>query len=299
VHILTKVFVVLVSLLAVAIVPLAAVQSSNQAALRQQVKDAETKVAAARNELETERALRSKAESDAALQIKDLDAEKGRLQSEVALGMAKSRSLDGELSQAKIRLASLEQSLAVVTDGDRAKMELIKTISEELDKQRTTLTDCERMKIEVEQKYGKTESDLRMAQEALGDLREQVAALSSSKAKADQVVQAFTARYGPAEEEQPATASAPVAEVADRNLSAKIVNVRRTDAGVYAEIDAGSRDGVKVGWVMTVGDGSRFIGKLQITSVDVNKAVGTIEMEDPAGRGAVRAGQKVTIRKGQ
>jgi chromosome segregation ATPase len=299
VHILTKVFVVLVSLLAVAIVPLAAVQSSNQAVLRQQVKDAETKVAAARNELETERALRSKAESDAALQIKDLDAEKGRLQSEVALGVAKSRSLDGELSQAKIRLASLEQSLAVVTDGDRAKMELIKTISEELDKQRTTLTDCERMKIEVEQKYGKTESDLRMAQEALGDLREQVAALSSAKAKSDQVVQAFTARYGPAEEEQPATASAPVAEVPDRNLSAKIVNVRRTDAGVYAEIDAGSRDGVKVGWVMTVGDGSRFIGKLQITSVDVNKAVGTIEMEDPAGRGAVRAGQKVTIRKGQ
>ena len=73
-HILTNVFVVLVSLLAVAIVPLAAVQSSNQAVLRQQVKDAETKVAAARNELETERALRSKAESDAALQIKDLDA---------------------------------------------------------------------------------------------------------------------------------------------------------------------------------------------------------------------------------
>jgi hypothetical protein len=50
---------------------------------------------------------------------------------------------------------------------------------------------------------------------------------------------------------------------------------------------------------MTIGDGSRFIGKLQITSVDVNKAVGTVEMEDPAGRGAVRAGQKVTIRKGQ
>lgn len=299
VHILTKVFVVLVSLLAVAIVPLAAVQSSNQAALRQQVKDAETKVAAGRNELETERALRSKAESDAALQIKDLDAEKGRLQAELAQAMAKIRSADGELAQSKIRLASLEQSLAVVTDGDRAKMELIKTISEELDKQRTSLTDCERMKIDVEQKFGKTESDLRMAQEALGDLREQVASLSSSKAKSDQVVQAFTARYGPSEQEQQASTSAPVAEVADRNLAAKIVNVRRTDGGVYAEIDAGSRDGVKVGWVMTIGDGSRFIGKLQITSVDVNKAVGTVELEDAAGRGAVRAGQKVTIRKGQ
>jgi len=155
------------------------------------------------------------------------------------------------------------------------------------------------MKIDVEQKYGKTESDLRMAQEALGDLREQVASLSSSKAKSDQVVQAYTARFGPAEQEQQASAPMPVAEVADRNISAKIINVRRTDGGVYAEIDAGSRDGVKVGWVMTIGDGARFIGKLQITSVDVNKAVGTVELEDAAGRGAVRTGQKVTIRKGQ
>ena len=50
---------------------------------------------------------------------------------------------------------------------------------------------------------------------------------------------------------------------------------------------------------MTIGDGARFIGKLKITSVDVNKSVGTVELEDVAARGAVRAGQKVTIRKGQ
>ena len=296
-HILTKVFVVLVSLLAIALVPLAAVQASNQAVLRQQIKDKDVQVSAARSELDTERALRAKAENDTALQIKDLDAEKNRLQSDLAQNGLRVRSLEADISQSKIRLASLEQTIAVTMDVDRAKTELTKTLSEELDKQRTMLTDCERIRIDVEQKLGKTDSDLRVAQEALGDLKEQIASLSSEKVKSDQVVQSFTAKFGTAETES--GSSIPATVIPDRNVSASIVNVRRTDNQVYAEIDAGSRDGVKVGWTMTIGDGSRFIGKLKITSVDVNKSVGTVELEDVAARGAVRAGQKVTIRKGQ
>ena len=296
-HILTKVFVVLVSLLAIALVPLAAVQASNQAVLRQQIKDKDVQVSAARSELDTERALRAKAENDTALQIKDLDAEKNRLQSDLAQNGLRVRSLEADISQSKIRLASLEQTIAVTMDVDRAKTELTKTLSEELDKQRTMLTDCERIRIDVEQKLGKTDSDLRVAQEALGDLKEQIASLSSEKVKSDQVVQSFTAKVGSAETESGSSIAATV--IPDRNVSASIVNVRRTDNQVYAEIDAGSRDGVKVGWTMTIGDGARFIGKLKITSVDVNKSVGTVELEDVAARGAVRAGQKVTIRKGQ
>ncbi len=296
-HILTKVFVVLVSLLAIALVPLAAVQASNQAVLRQQIKDKDVQVSAARNELDTERALRAKSENDTALQIKDLDAEKNRLQSDLAQNGLRVRSLEADIAQSKIRLASLEQTIAVTMDVDRAKTELTKTLSEELDKQRTLLTDCEGIRIAIEQKLGKTDSDLRVAQEALGDLKEQIASLSSEKVKSDQVVQSFTAKFGPADSDSgSSTAAAPIP---DRNVSASIVNVRRTDNQVYAEIDAGSRDGVKVGWTMTIGDGSRFIGKLKITSVDVNKSVGTVELEDVAARGAVRAGQKVTIRKGQ
>ena len=296
-HILTKVFVVLVSLLAIALVPLAAVQASNQAVLRQQIKDKDVQVSAARSELDTERALRAKAENDTALQIKDLDAEKNRLQSDLAQNGLRVRSLEKEIADAKIRLVGLELSISVAVDNDRTKTLLTKTLGEELDKQQTMLTDCERIRIDVEQKLGKTDSDLRVAQEALGDLKEQIASLSNEKVKSDQVVQSFTAKFGTAETES--GSSIPATVIPDRNVSASIVNVRRTDNQVYAEIDAGSRDGVKVGWTMTIGDGSRFIGKLKITSVDVNKSVGTVELEDVAARGAVRAGQKVTIRKGQ
>ncbi len=296
-HILTKVFVVLVSLLAVALVPLAAVQSSNQAALKQQVADKESAVRAARGELDAERALRAKSENDAALQIKDLDSERIRLQSEIAQTSTRVKALEGESAQLKGRLAGLEQTLSVMTETDRAKTDLTKTLSEELDKQRTLAIDCERTRVSVEQRLFKSESDLRVAQESLVDLNDRVASLSAEKTKSDQIVRDYSARIGDAGDGSTPGEAAPAA--ADRNLTAKILNVQRTGDATYAEIDAGSRDGVKVGWTLTIGDGSRFIGKLRITSVDMNKSVGLVELEDAASRGPVRVGQRVTSRKGQ
>ncbi|MSR28104.1 MAG: hypothetical protein EXS03_00820 [Phycisphaerales bacterium] len=296
-HILTKVFVVLVSLLAVALVPLAAVQSSNQGALKQQISDKEAAVRVARGELDAERALRAKSENDTALQIKDLDSERIRLQSEIAQSATRIKTLDAEVAQFKARLSGLEQTLSVMTETDRAKTDLTKTLSEELDTQRTLALDCEKTRIDVEQRMGKSESDLRVAQEALGDLKEQVSALSSAQTKSDQIVRDYTAKFG-VEAAGPAGGEAATA-VADRSIVARVIDVKRTGDSTYAEIDAGSRDGVRVGWTLTIGDGSRFIGRLRITSVDMNKSVGLVELEDPAGRGSVSAGQRVSSRKGR
>ena len=298
-HILTKVFVVLVSLLAVALVPLVAVQSSNQAAFRQQVADKESAVRAARSELDAERALRAKSENDAAIQIKDLDSERVRLQSEIAQSTTRIKSLDSEVAQQKGRLAGLEQTLAVMTETDRAKTDLTKTLSEELDKQRTLALDCERTRVSVEQRLFKSESDLRVAQESIVDLNDRVSTLTEDKTKSDQLVRDYSARGAVVATAGADPAPEAASSVADRSLTAKILNVQRTGDLTYAEIDAGSRDGVRIGWTMTIGDGSRFIGKLRITSVDMNKSVGVVELEDAASRGPVRVGQRVTSRKGQ
>ena len=66
-----------------------------------------------------------------------------------------------------------------------------------------------------------------------------------------------------------------------------------------AEINAGSRDGIKEGWVMTIADGANFIGNLRIVQVDVNRAVGIVELEDATTRGEVKSGQRAIARKGE
>jgi hypothetical protein len=71
------------------------------------------------------------------------------------------------------------------------------------------------------------------------------------------------------------------------------------DGAALAEINAGSRDGVKAGWVLAVGDGSTFVGNLRITEVDVNRSVGVIELEDAGSRGEVKVGQRAVARAGE
>ncbi len=96
-----------------------------------------------------------------------------------------------------------------------------------------------------------------------------------------------------------ATADASLPVPADRSLSATVIDVMREPDSTLAEINAGSRDGVKEGWVMTLADGSNFVGNLRIIKVDVNRSVGVVELEDIATRGKVMSGQRAIARKGE
>lgn len=306
-HIITKIFVVLVSLLAVAIVPLAVVQSQNQAILKQQVQDRDASLSGVRRDLDAERALRSKTENELQMQVRDLDGEKSRLVADVAQRDARVKGLEAEIAQARIAQATIQQQVAVLAETDRTKTELTKALNDELEKLRGRLTDAEKIRIDLEQRVTKADADLEVAQSAVRDLKEQMAALEELKATADQRLSQYEGRYGRLADASaagsPASAgvlpgNAAAATFVDKDLVARIVNVRRSPEAVYAEIDAGSRDGVREGWVMTISDGDRFIGRLRISTVDPNRAVGTVELEEPSERGPVKAGQRVVARKG-
>ena len=307
-HIITKIFVVLVSLLAVAIVPLAVVQSQNQAILKQQVQDRDASLSGLRRDLDAERALRSKTENELQMQVRDLDGEKSRLAADVAQRDARVKGLEAEIAQMRIAQATIQQQVAVLAETDRTKTELTKALNDELEKLRGRLTDAEKIRIDLEQRVTKADADLEVAQSAVRDLKEQMAALEELKATADQRLSQYEGRYGrladaSAVAGSPASAgilpgASAAATFVDKDLVARVVNVRRSPEAVYAEIDAGSRDGVREGWVMTISDGDRFIGRLRISTVDPNRSVGTVELEEPSERGPVKAGQRVVARKG-
>ncbi len=309
-HIITKIFVVLVSLLAVAIVPLAVVQSQNQAVLKQQVQDRDASLSGVRRDLDAERALRSKTENELQMQVRDLDGEKSRLVADVAQRDARVKGLEAEIAQMRIAQATVQQQVAVLAETDRTKTELTKALNDELEKLRGRLTDAEKIRIDLEQRVTKADADLEVAQSAVRDLKEQMAALEELKATADQRLSQYEGRYGRLADASaagvpgsPASAgvlpgSTAAATFVDKDLVARVINVRRSPEAVYAEIDAGSRDGVREGWVMTISDGDRFIGRLRISTVDPNRAVGTVELEEPSERGPVKAGQRVVARKG-
>jgi hypothetical protein len=130
-------------------------------------------------------------------------------------------------------------------------------------------------------------------------LQEQLQKASEDRERAMAEVQRFAAVQGTASPRAGATGDAGLPIVADRSLSATVIDVKREPDATLAEINAGSRDGVREGWVMTIADGSNFMGNLRIVHVDVNRAVGVVELEDASGRGEVKSGQRAIARKGE
>ena len=130
-------------------------------------------------------------------------------------------------------------------------------------------------------------------------LQEEVKRLGDEKDTAVATIAEYVASVGELAKARAGAVGDTARVVATKNLSATIINVRRGAEAPLAEINAGSRDGVKAGWVLTIGDGSNFIGNLRITEVDVNRAVGVIELEDAGTRGEVKVGQRAIARAGE
>jgi hypothetical protein len=299
VHVLTKIFVVLVALLTVAIVPLVAVNATNESSFKQKFKGAEMKAAAAESMLASERtswlSQQQKLEADLAA-AKAVVAD---LQKQVETKAAAARKAESELAGTKSAAASIASSLEVIAQTDKAKGELNNALVAELSELRTKSLDAETRLKELEIAFDKSKSDLDVADAARRALQEEVKRLSDEKDRAVATIAEYVASVGEITKARAGAVGDVQRVAATRNLSATIINVRRGETAPLAEINAGSREGVKAGWVLTIGDGATFIGNLRITEVDVNRAVGVIELEDPATRGEVKIGQRAIARAGE
>jgi len=95
----------------------------------------------------------------------------------------------------------------------------------------------------VQEAFDASQSSLEVADAARRALQEEVKRLADEKDRAVATVAEYVASVG----ELPKARAGAVSErvVADRNVSASIISVRREKGTTLAEINAGSRDGVK------------------------------------------------------
>jgi len=299
VHILTKIFVVLVALLTVAIVPLVAVNATNESSFQKKFKDAQTAQKAAEATLESERlawnAQTQKLEADLTAAKQDV----ANLRKEVDSRAAAVRKAEQDLAGTKAAQASVAASLETLSQSGKANTELTDALVAELRTLRTRAMESETRLVEMQEAYDKSQSELEVADATRRALQEENKRLGDEKDRAVATVAEYVASVGELKQARTGAVGDGTRVVATKNLAATIINVRRGDGAALAEINAGSRDGVKAGWVLAVGDGSTFVGNLRITEVDVNRSVGVIELEDAGSRGEVKVGQRAVARAGE
>jgi uncharacterized phage infection (PIP) family protein YhgE len=294
VHILTKIFIVLVTLLAVAIVPLVATFVVNEDTYKAKWENTKaelhirsTQTTDAQNALISERALLQQ----------ELDARSATiaaLTTELATTKTTLETLHADRGQLQASLAQRDANMQALTSASDVNSKIKERFVEENYELRNRVLQVVRSIQEIEDKLEESRQDYEVAEAAKRKAQEDRRRFEIELASAQKIIDAYITRYGELE----AVAAVTTGVAPDRTLTATVLAVSRNDNEVLAEINVGSRDGVKEGWVMAVGDGNTFFGRLQVAEVDINRSIGRISLESP-DRGLVSPGSKVFATKGR
>jgi hypothetical protein len=281
VHVLTKIFIVLVALLAVLLVPLVVVYAYNENSYETRYQQAEAQAVAARTELQS-----AKAEAEAMQARKDLDiqrlADENRsLMAQTSEQASEIRALELELAEAQGNRAEIDAKLTTLASALDAGQRLTESLIDEVRNLRREALAAERERVQLDESLRDAQAKLDVAVEARKALQEQLQRLKDEHANSLNKLAIYVQQHG--EIDEAALAGAPAVPITE-DLDATIIAVRRNSDQVLAEIDAGSRDGVKEGWLMTIGHGGEFIARLRIISVDINRATGIVELENETSR---------------
>ena len=296
-HVLTKIFVVLVSLLAVLLVPLVVVYAHNENSFKSRYAAAESKTAAAQEAL---KAAEAKAGGDLArsdAKVQELTTAIGKLQSEKTAADVEVRQLQSQLAASEGAQQQIISELALIRASQEAAQKMTESLITEGRDLRANMIAIERQRVELDEALREVTSQLEVAEQARRALAEELARVKDEHSKALTRISQYVAVHGDISDVRIGTLGGGI--IPDKTLTANVIRVERSSGQVLAEIDAGSKDGVKENWSMTIGSGSKFIANLRIINVDINRATGVVTLEDPKTRGSVQVGQTAHAVAGQ
>jgi chromosome segregation ATPase len=291
---LTKIFVVLVSLLAVLLVPLVVVYAHNENSFKARWEAADAKAAAAANRLNTEQLGSTARESALQAEIQQRDGEIAGLIGSRDAAEADIRDLQADLTSARGQQEKIRADLSKLSSALNASQELMGQLLAEVATTRSDAMKAEQRAVALDERVRELMGQLDVAVAARRAMAEELQQLKEELAVSLRRNATYVQKYGALEQEQAVAAGKP----ATVDLDATVLNVRRGLDQNLAEINAGSRDQVEVGWELMIARGGDFLARLRIIEVDINRSTGVIELEDPDNRGEVQAGDRVMARSG-
>lgn len=294
-HILTKIFIVLVTLLAILLVPLVVVNAKNEDTYRIRFEQADSARIVAEGSLTSQEARHSSEVSNYTRESAEYKSQAQSLQTQLASAQIEMRQVESDLAVAQGLRSEILGKLASLDSTMRAGGQLTETLISELRTLRTQVLKGEQRNSELQSVVEDQESQLMVAEKARRDLREELHRIQEMQARTQEHLSEYEARFGALE-----VAGGGVTDgmAPNRDLEATVVGVHRSSDQTLVEIDAGSRDGIQEGWVLSVGDEGTFIGTLRIVTVDLNRSTGMLSLED-SNRGLVQAGHQAYAIQGR
>lgn len=292
-HILTKILIVAVTLLVLMLVPLVMVNASNEASFKARYLEQQTATSVATGLASDAQAALAAMSAESVARIESLEGEKAGLLKDLEQRAAELRRVQGDLARTTSLIGDMQASLGGLSATAAANQALIDGLLAEARKLRAVEADLSSKLVAAEQQVRDLTDSRDVLQASNNALQERLREVQGERDQARATVAQYEAAVGAMR------GAGQTRQVADRSIRCKVVKVIDDPAGKLASIDAGQRDGVKEGWVLTISDGPNYVANLRIIEVDVNRSVGIVELEDGSTRGTVREGQTATSRAGE
>jgi chromosome segregation ATPase len=254
------------------------VYAHNEDSYKARYQQAQQEAAVARENLQTVQSRQSAEAARTEARTEDLREQNSQLEQQLAGAKVKIRELESQLADARRNNTEINSKLATLASSVEAAQGLTDSLISELRTVRSDALAAQRQKVELDEALRDVTSQLEVAHAAREALQEQLQQLEEEHAKAMETLsRAYAEGFRP---DETYAAQRPDKLIPDKNLEAKVLQVRRNNEQTLVEIEAGSRDGVKVGWGMYIGHGGKFIANIRIIEVDINRSVGVVELKN-------------------
>ncbi len=282
--IITKIFVVLATVLAILIVPLMIAYVNNTEHFKQQWLETRGQLAAAQSAARISEAQLAQAQARFAEDIKDAEQEKAGLIDNINGLMSQIQAKDVAITDLRDQLVGVQADLKQAIDSSKQAHDIIATLEEEVKRRREQAVVAEKRLVELTDQNQELETSLQLAVENVRLLKEQ---LADSETLIDEM-QEKIARGGQQQTAGDVVGPGPVLPPGD--IRGIITNVQRVgEADVFVAVNVGQNDQVAPGMNFIIHDGDQYVGSLTITKVDLNQSAGRVTLK----RGTVSENQQV------
>lgn len=272
-HVVTKILVVFVSVLALLLAALTMAWAANAQAIRDSYAAAQNEAIGAKNNANM---LVSEIANKQAKDQEQLNALRNELSSkeqDLANLRAGNSTLRAELEQARGEMAAIRNQVADALATAQTQAALIKQLSAEVTESRSLLLDANRTEIELVDRISDLESAREVLDQNLRAVKEQLeeSRLALQQAQSGGGVSSALGAATPRELPGPV-------------VRARVSEVFTTPTGDMVVINEGANRGIKEGTRLNIVRGSQFIGTADVKQVEPTQCVAQVTMLSDGAR---------------
>ncbi|MHB1157479.1 MAG: hypothetical protein ACYC26_11665 [Phycisphaerales bacterium] len=270
--VLTKVFVVLATILAVLLVPLMIAYINNTAQFKQERDEANATKGVADTRAAIVEASLARAQEAQATALAKVNTEKANLEGQIQNITGKFNAEQVAKINAENELATKNAQISQLTSGQEQAGKIIADQAKQLDELQNKFMTTEKRFVEVSNVLEEKTTTLATLTEQVRLIQEQLKDAQDELAKRQtQQVTATTATGNAA-----APIAAPLPAVTIRG---QITAVEAVGDQTFVAINVGRQDNVAEGMHFIIHKGDQYLGSVTITKVDLNSAAGRVTLQ--------------------